>query len=247
MTLIGVGSPKGGVAKSTLAVSLAALVAQHAPDLDVAVIDADENRTAVDWIEAGGDDFPVRVSTAPTTRVLRRLRDADLPLAFVDLPGARKGGELRALLQGHDGTPVVDFLLVPTQATRGDVRVVLDAVTSDIAPSGIPYRVVLTRVPAAEVPAAVEQIGVLDGAGVPTIRTPMREYVAWRSANNAGVPVTRIGGAADRARLAEDDLRAIAREVLPLAGVQVPIPDTDRTPRRRLVALTATTPAPEED
>lgn len=246
MTLVGVASPKGGVAKTTLAVNLAALVAQHAPDYDVAVIDADENRSAEEWIETGGDDFPVRVSTltvGESTRVLRRLRNADLPLAFIDLPGARRGGELRALLTGTSGEPVVDFLIVPTQNTRGDAAVVTKSVTQEIAPTGIPYAVVFTRVPSYEAAEVGEQIETLNRAGVTTCRTVVREYRAWKDANNAGLPLMRIGGRDDRARLAEDDLRSLAREVFPMAGLTVPIPDTDRSPRRRLVALTTSSPA----
>lgn len=248
MTLIGIASPKGGVGKSTLAVNLAAVLASIAADLDVAVIDADENRSALTWITDGPDDAwsGVRVATADTPRVLRSLRDADLPAAFVDLPGARRGGEMRALLTGSTGNPVCDALIVPTQLPRGDLDVVIGSIVDDIAPAGIPYLLVLTRVPPASMSEARDQLGALADAGIAVCRTPIRDYAAWREANNRSLPLTHVGGGSDTsARQAEDDLRALARDTFTLAGLDLTVPDTDRTPRRRLVPLTVT--ATEED
>jgi chromosome partitioning protein len=112
--VIAVGSPKGGVGKTTAAVTLATIVARQGQR--VLLVDCDANRSALDWCAGADEAIPLDVSDGRDLAALRRLRESTgYDLAVVDLPGARAGA-FQTLLTGEtrDRRPVVDLLVVPT-------------------------------------------------------------------------------------------------------------------------------------
>src|SRR3954462_14521323 len=117
------GSPKGGVGKSTTAVHLAAIAARDL-GLSVLLVDADENRSALDWVTRAGDTIPVDVAPGTPDQVRQLRRAAKYDLVIVDLPGAREGA-FAAVLGGDGDGPVCDYLLVPTGAEVMDLRPVV--------------------------------------------------------------------------------------------------------------------------
>lgn len=208
--IMGVGSPKGGVGKTTIAVTTAALYADAGAR--VLVVDADTTTSASDWIAAAGDAIPVDVDTVDQPRLLRRLRTlTQWDVCVIDLPGARKGGELGAILDG-DGTPVADLLLMPTEAAEMDLRVITRTVP-EVRAAGVPCRVVLSRVPPASIGSAVLQRDQMRASGVPVADTIVRRYQVVQDAVGLDLPVHRIGGGRHTtARQSESDFRALARE-----------------------------------
>jgi chromosome partitioning protein len=144
MRILAVGSPKGGVGKTTTAVTLAALAAREF-QLRTLLVDADANRSALDWTARAGDAIPVDAVDGRDLTLLRQLRRATgYDLAVIDLPGAREGA-FEAILAG-DGGPVADLLIVPTEPEVMAVLPVERVIRHEVAPLGLAHLVTLCRV-----------------------------------------------------------------------------------------------------
>lgn len=217
MKIVAVGSPKGGVGKTTSAVTLAAIAAKAG--LRVLLVDGDENRSAWDWAGAAGDEISVDVHAESDPRELARLRDAGgYDLMVVDLPGA-KVGAFEAILTGDGRRPVPDLLVVPTAPEVLDLRPVLRVLRDEVVPLQLAHLVVFTKVRTASLPRARQQRALVlaAGAGYRFTETIVRDYAAYDEAVEAGVTVLDLRSV--RARQAEADYRALADEVLTAVGL----------------------------
>lgn len=219
MRIIAIGSPKGGVGKSTTAVTMAGVAVRSG--LSVLVVDGDRNRSALDWCDAAGDALPVDVAEADDPDQLRRLRTAGgYDVAIVDLPGARAGA-FEAVLAGS-GKPVPDLLVVPVFPETLDLRPVLRVVRAEVAPLGLPYLLTFTRVPTHALDRARTRRDQLRAAGLSAADTIVRRYTAYDEAAERGVTVLDLPGAHSYARSAESDYRALTVEAFAAAGVPTP-------------------------
>lgn len=224
-TVLGVANPKGGVAKTTTAFTLAELASEQLSN--VLLIDADYNRSASEWAEMAGDSVAFSYATEDNPSTLSRLSDVrDFALIVVDLPGARATGELAALLRpgGTRQRPVVDMLLMPVEPTAAlDLRVLVRAIREEVIPADVAYRVMLTRIhpyPASLTRAANARDQLRTGQGIQVLDGLVRDLVAHKDATAEGRPITRYGGRHSMAREAEADYRAVARELFPLMGLE---------------------------
>jgi chromosome partitioning protein len=227
--IIAVGSPKGGVGKTTTAVTLAVIAAQAG--LDVLLVDGDANASTMDWAGSAGDEIPLDVYAASDPRELAKLRDADeYDLMVVDLPGARAGA-FEAILAGDGGRPVPDLLLVPTTHEILDLRPVMRVVRDELFPLDLPHLIVMTKVPTAALPQARRQRAlVLDAsAGHQFAETIIRDYSIYNEAVENGMTVLDIPGRRLSARKAEADYRALASEAF--TAVDLTLPTTEEADR----------------
>jgi len=211
---LAVGSPKGGVGKTTCAGTLA-VIAARVMGLRVLLVDADPNGSAVDWM---GDADELDVTEGLDHDALRRLRDARGPrtydLAVVDLPGARVGA-FQAVLSGA----VADVLVMPTAPEVMDVRPVRRVIRTEVMPLGVPYLVVLAKVAVEALPRARQRQGELREESRLTVAdTIIRRFVAYDEAVERSRTVLDLGGAHHYARRAEEDYRSLAGEVFELLG-----------------------------
>ena len=181
MPVLAVGSPKGGVGKSSTAVTLAAIASRDL-SLSVLVVDADENRSALDWITRAGDLIPVDVAPGTPHEVRKLRRASRWDLVIVDLPGAREGA-FAAVLGGDGEGPVCDYLLVPSGPEVMDLRPVVRVIRTEVVPLGLPYSLVFTRVPTESLPRARERQAQLRvGSGLSVATTCVRSYTAFNEA-----------------------------------------------------------------
>lgn len=212
MRILAVGSPKGGVGKTTSAVTLATIAARD-HGLRVLLVDSDANRSALDWTAQAGDRIPVEPVDGQDLDLLRRLRRAPgYDLAVVDLPGAHEGA-FRAILEGRDQQPVADLLLVPTEHEVMSVAPIQRVIRHEVMPLGLPYLVVITRIdPQALTRANDYRAQLRDHYGFTVADTSIRSYTAYRDARERSRTVLDIGGSHSYARFAEADYRRLAAE-----------------------------------
>lgn len=228
MKILAVGSPKGGVGKSTITVNLAHIFSLAG--LHVLVIDADDNGSSFDWIDNSSGTIDVDYDQVDRPRTLRQLAAiTGYDLLIVDLPGsARKGGELRALLTGDDGQPVPNFVLVPTEPDEMDLRVVTKVITDM---THLPHRVVFTKVNPRALRSAVKVREMYRTAGWLIAETIIREYVVHKDSVALNRGISDVGGRHSMSRrAAEYDMRELAREVAGLLDLKVTIPQLSDVP-----------------
>ncbi|QYN41038.1 ParA family protein (plasmid) [Pseudonocardia sp. DSM 110487] len=218
--MLGVGSPKGGVGKTTCAVTLAQMAAEAG--YHVLLYDADENRSAFDWVTRSGDlmSFDVRVDKGDG-RLARLHELTEYDVIIVDLPGERASAAWSLLIYGtvkpprdrSQAEPAVDALLVPSAVRVMDLRVVVRMLREVVQPSGIPYLLVGNLVKTPSVPIALSDLTELAGAGVDVARTILRDLSVHAEAVTTDRPITRMpGGKRSTARAAEREFRSLARE-----------------------------------
>jgi len=218
MRILAVGSPKGGVGKTTTAVTLAALAARELR-LGTLLVDADANRSALDWCDRAGDAIPVDAVDGRDLTLLRQLRRAPgYDLAVIDLPGAREGA-FDAILAG-DGGPVADLLVVPTEPEVMAVLPIERVIRHEVAPLGLAHLVTLCRVdPQALGRAADYRTQLRTDYRLTVADTTIRNYTVYRDARERFRTVLDIGGAHSYARVAEADYRDLAAEAFNALGM----------------------------
>lgn len=223
--VLGVGSPKGGVGKTQLAVTLADLASRAG--YRVLLVDADRLRSSYDWATRSPRmDFDVTLDLDPANLVrLREVRDVDL--VVVDLPGA-VGEAWTALLRGNERRPVVDVLLIPSLVLVMDLRAVVREIRDAVIPAGVPYLLVGTKVKTPSVPAALHDLNDIAGDGIAVARTIIRDLTAHSEAVAQNRAIAEMpGGRHSTARAAERECRALARETFALLDMKWPaaLPD----------------------
>ncbi len=192
MRIVAVVQQKGGVGKTTIAVNLAAVTAEHSR---VLVVDADHvQHSATDWAEAseaeGATAWPFDFTDDARPEVLSQLRAAsDYDTIIVHTPGSLAPSEIQRTGLVLDSA---DFVIVPMEPQPLSVTPLMRTIKSVIEPRGLEYRVLLSRVgrEEAQQKRRDETIARLDEMGIPRLRTVIRQYVVHSDAPATGGVVT---------------------------------------------------------
>lgn len=211
MIIVSVASEKGGVGKSTTAVTLAAHLAQQG--FRVLLVDADERlRSAHKWITKkdgyAGWGFDVMLYSE---FLAQENPGEGYGYVILDTKGGEGQAELVELARNSQ------LLIVPTKPDG----VSADGLVATLQPlleAGVEnYRVLLTDVPAAPNSDGLDMRLELDAAGIPVFTSSIRHAVAVSKAAREGVCVRDVKG--DRyAMLVWKDYQLVAREVMAHAG-----------------------------
>lgn len=213
--ILAIGSPKGGVSKSTFSVILATVAARFL-EQRVLLVDADDNRTAIDWtVRADDAVMPFDVAAGTDIGRLTQLRTyTRYDVIVIDLPGAREGA-FRAILDGDQGQPVADFMLISSLAEVLDLRPVRRVIEHEIQPLELPYLLALTRVHSSSVNRALALAAEQRGRGIEVAGTIVRNFSAYNIAVEQNRTIFDLpGGPSSPARKAEADCRSLAFEIL---------------------------------
>ncbi|MBB5378740.1 chromosome partitioning protein [Deinococcus metalli] len=206
MKIISVASEKGGVGKSTSAVTLAAHFAGRGRAL---LVDADERlRSAWNWTtkkeDYAGWGFEVQLYSA---FMEQKNPGEGYDFIILDTKGGEGAGELVALARNSS------LLIIPTKPDG----VSADGLVATLQPlleKGVTnYRVLLTDVPPAPNADGLDMRLELDTAGIPLFGHSIRHAVAVSKAAREGICVRDVRG--DRyAKLVWMDYELVSREVL---------------------------------
>ncbi len=201
MFRIAVANDKGGVGKTTTAVSLAALLSDRGATL---LVDADEKTaSATEWVAVGqGLGFEV-----VTLEVFDTVDLADYTYIVFDTKAGEESGDLLGL------SSAVDLLIIPTKPDALSLRA-LPRTLQPLIDRGITnYRVLITDVPPAPSTDGHEARLALMDLGIPVFARDIRRASAFNKAALAGIRVREVRGDA-RAKLAHMDYDLVLREAL---------------------------------
>lgn len=202
MKIVAIANGKGGVGKTTTTVNLAAILSEGRR---VLVVDSDPQSSATWWVRGEGFDVDLAQETDPS--LLERLREVGgYDFVLVDTQPALRTGSLKAVLGA------ADYMVLPTPPAPMDLTALMESIEETVAPSGLPHRVLLTRVDSRSLNEALEAQNALMGAEIPAFHAFVRAYKAHERAALEALPVTRVRGGS--AREAAADYRRVAEELL---------------------------------
>lgn len=199
---------KGGAGKTTLAMNLAAGLAQRGRTV---VVDLDPQASSVQWASQGGTAFPALVKQLQGAWDARSLRQTfrGFEHLVLDCPPA---------LDSHASVQALracDLALVPVLPSPVDLWASLRLpeqieAARKLRPALRAYLVLNQMEPASALSAAMN--GALADFGLPVLNATIRRRAAFRTAALGGVSVYQMGG---RGAAAAADIDAIINEVIP--------------------------------
>jgi len=195
--IITVASLKGGQAKTTSAVHIAALMQTHAKTL---LVDGDPNRSALNWHKRRG--FPFEVCDERQAVKFSR----DFTHIVFDTQ-ARPGREDLEVLAG--GCDQLIIPLTPDALSLDTLFVFTDSLKQLGATQ---FKILLTVVPPKPARDGDEVRQTLKKAGLPVFRAAIRRYKAFQKAALSGALVKDV--ADEYAAAAWADYQAVAEEIM---------------------------------
>ena len=196
--IVAIASFKGGVAKTTTAVHLAAHLQGRSPTL---LIDGDPNRSATGWSRRGQLPFKV-VDERQAAKYAREFEHC-----VIDTEARPQEEDLKALADG------CDLLIIPTtpDALALDALMLTVKALDGLSASG--YRILLSIIPPRPSRDGDEARSTLTEAGLPLLTRGVRRLVAFQKAALAEVPVYEVDD--PRANLGWQDYQQVGKEILP--------------------------------
>lgn len=202
--LIPVAGQKGGVGKTTTAMSLAAVTAESSR---VLLVDVDPQQSSTWWAERAGDELPFDFASDTDPTHLARLRELPYDVIFIDTPGSLESRDvLAAVLEA------ADFVILPTEPSPLSVAPLIRTVTDVVRPRGIDYRVLLNKVDPRVPQDALDAEALLDGANLHRFNAHVRNYKVHAMSPLEGKVVTQYPDSRIAAK-AIDDYRRVALEM----------------------------------
>lgn len=192
MKIITVTGYKGGVAKSTTAIHLAAFFHDYGETI---LVDGDQNRTALSRAKQGKLPFEV----ADQMYAMKLVKNAEY--VIIDTPARPASDDLHDLAKG------CDLLILPTTPDVDSLQPMLQT-AKDIGEAK--YRVLLTIVPPYPSREGETMRQDLEKAGMPVFKQMIRRTSGFQKAAFAGVTVRDV----PRMKSAWNDYKEVGKEIL---------------------------------
>jgi chromosome partitioning protein len=195
-TIIGVVNQKGGSSKSSTAVHLVYWIQQRGHD--VALVDADAQRSSSIWLQNMESDIPVHILSSPD-ELLDQLPAIDAQFVVVDGPAGLSEATRAILFR-------CDFALIPCQPTGVDLRSAADAVKlvrqAQSVRNGPPDAAVFLARAVKGTRLKTEAIALLEKTDIPILKSIIHQKQAIADTFGQGATVWELPGrsAADSAR-----------------------------------------------
>jgi len=214
--IVSVVGQKGGIGKTTTAMSLAAVMSQVGR---VLLVDTDPQASATWWARRAGTALPFEFVSDSLSTHLSQLRGLEHDVVVVDTPGSL---EARTVLS----TVIYasDLVILPTQPAALTLVPLLRTVSEVVAPRRAPFRVLLNIVDPRSRADSDEARALLDRHEIPYFEATVRRYRAHERAPLDGLVVTQYPAKDRYALRAVDDYRKVAVEVLALGRSRLMAP-----------------------
>lgn len=148
--------------------------------------------------------FDIVTETDP--QLLQKLRDVDgFDVVVVDSPPRLDSVGLKLVAEASD------YVVMPTPPAPLDMAALIDTIRTIIQPSGVKYRVLLTRVDPRSLNEALSALSELRESGIPGFHAFVRAYKSHERVVTDGIPIFRARGA--NSAEAGADYRRVADEV----------------------------------
>lgn len=207
MKVIGTFGQKGGPGKSTMAMAVAAAAAESGAK--TLVVDTDPGQGTVSlWSDIAGTNLPFDVVREDNTTLLKALRTQTVyDLVVLDTPGHLVEVDMHLAC-----AQVCDFGIVVAEPAGASLQPTATLIERVMKPSGIPYKVLINRVPTTADGPPDEQWyrRQMHNHGFPVFTTSMKTYAPHRRGMATGQVVTQMGFTA---RKAKADTYALAEEL----------------------------------
>jgi chromosome partitioning protein len=195
MRIISIVNGKGGSGKTTTAVNIAGVLGGK-----VLLVDADPQGSAAWW----GERACLDVAQESDPALLGKIRQVKgFEVVVVDTAPALDSGSLRAVIAASD------YLVLPTPPSPLDIMAVQQTIKAVIQPSGVRFKVLLTRTDPRSKNEVTEVAQRFRAIGIPVFARPIRAYKAHERAALEGKLITQVVGGGMAAR----DYEAVAAEL----------------------------------
>ncbi|MFD1722410.1 AAA family ATPase [Amnibacterium endophyticum] len=212
--LIPVAGQKGGVGKTTTAMSLAAVTARSSR---VLLVDVDPQQSATWWAERADEDLPFDFTNETDPGNLTRLRELPYDVIFIDTPGSLEGRDVLAAV-----LDAADFAILPTEPSPLSIAPLMRTISDVVRPRGVEYRVLLNKVDPRVPQDATDAEALLDGSGVDRFQTVVRNYKIHAMSPLEGKVVTQYSDSRIAAK-AVDDYQRVALEMFAIWAHRSPV------------------------
>jgi chromosome partitioning protein len=204
--VVSVVGQKGGIGKTTTAMSLAAVTAEAGR---VLLVDTDPQGSATWWAQRAGDRLPFEFWCDPRGHRAGQLRGLEHDVVVVDTPGSLEArSTLDAVLYASD------LVILPTQPAALTLVPLLRTVAEVVAPRRAPHRVLLNIVDPRNRGECDEARALLGRHAIPCLESTVRRYRAHERAPLEGLVVTQYPTRDRYSLRALDDYRKVAAEIL---------------------------------
>jgi chromosome partitioning protein len=202
--VVAVAGQKGGVGKTTTAMSLAAIAADTER---VLLVDVDPQGSAAWWAGRAGEGLPFDFAADTNPAHLAGLRNQPYDLVVIDTPGSLEGSAVLDTVLA-----ACDFVILPTTPEPLAVVPLMTSITRAVRPHAVDYKVLLNKVDPRAPRDADDARDLCAANQVPVFAAQIRSYKAHSSAPLRGVVATEYGETGSDGKAASD-YRRVAVEL----------------------------------
>lgn len=195
--IITVANFKGGVGKTTTAIHLAGYLATKAKTL---LVDGDQNRSSLEWAEAGNFDFKV-ISPASLKEEAKNFTHI-----VVDTEARPEQNDLEVL------SKISDLLIIPTTPDALSIKATVKTFQAMKELDSKNFKVLITMSPPPPSHDGADAQRYLSENGLPVFKTQIRRYTAYKKASLKGLLVSDVQN--QYSNIAWSDYQKIGKEIL---------------------------------
>lgn len=193
--MITVANFKGGVGKTTTAIHIAGYLSKKGKTL---LVDGDQNRSSLEWSEAGNFDFEVVSPKDLTTKGFDHI--------VVDTEARPKPKDLKTL------SKVSDLIVLPTTPDAMSIKATVKTFSDLENLEAENFKILITMTPPPPSHDGEDAQEFLKKNKLPVFKTIIRRYTAYKKASLSGCLVRDVKN--PYARIAWSDYQKIGKEIL---------------------------------